>query len=413
MLSGLLGAKDLSFHLTIEQLENASGQPNADIRLSTEVLQRTQQKIRLLGLDPIDTTAQELYESLLERVRSDNDRLESALIHQKEHNRITTGSIAKTLKAVSMPRSCFAIRHSVAKRLLKADQPKSTLKRLGYRSLDSMLKREPIMAIFAAAQLIESSSWNKKLLDQYNSLKPGDFETRDIEVFAPINTRWDNLVEDLLRQERMPIVACKELGGLVLLPLPLDLPGSTLATLLLAIKAINDIRVNSAFCKLQQVKPNFGEIIAGTSRNDSHSLVLIGGQPLPWYVIQKHYSKFPEDYPLELFEPHVHQEDLQLVQIEEVLTYIEPSLEFWLNTDYLGYLKNKQPVSLNLIDIATACSNRLTYTKRITNNLRQNLWCELLLRYFQEKELESSVVRQLDSQLVESQDDPAFSMAFA
>ena len=413
MLSELLGVKDLNFRLSIEQLEKASGRPSADIRLSTEIMQNAQQKIRLLGLDPTDTTPQELYEALMEKVRGDNDRLESALIHQKENNRITAGSIAKTLQAVSMPKSCFGLKHSVAKRLLKADSPKNTLKKLGYRSLDSLLKREPITAVFVAAHLIEPINWQKKLTEQYKQLKPTDFETREIEILAPKTTRWQALVSELAARQRSPLAISKELGGLVLLPVPLDMPASTIATLLLALQAINDIRIDSTFCKLQQVKNDFGEIVANTLRDKSRAQVLIGGQPLPWYVIQKHYSSFSANFPLELFEPHVHQEDLQLVQIEDVLSYIEPTLDFWQKTNYLGVSSSKQTVSLNIIDVAVNSCNRLNFAHRTNASLRQNLWAELLLRYLQETELEHAVVTQLDAKLVGNNEEQGYSVAFA
>ena len=405
MLAELLGVGEISFHLNIEQLEKASGRPSADIRLTTEIIQNTKRKIKGLGLDPDDTTPRELYEMLVERLRGDNDRLESALIHQKENNKITSRSLAQTLEALSIPKNCFAIKHSVAKKILKKVPPTLTLKQLGYRSLDSLLKRESATAVFLSAKLIESPNWQRKVAEQYKHLKPSDFETRKIEIYSPKTQRWEQLSSELSKKERSTVAICKELGGLIILPLPLDMPGSTLATLALSLYAINDIRIHSAFSKLQLVKPNFGEIIANTMVGDVKALALVAGLPLPWHIIQKHYSRLSHSYPLELFEPHIYKEDLQLIGVEEVLSYLEPTLDFWQGTNYLGFSDKGQAVSLNLTDVAINSCNKFVFDQRITTYFREELWAELILKYLQQAELEQTLVQQLDAELIGDQNE--------
>lgn len=43
------------------ELEAANGHPNEDIKLSTQTMNSARSKCRELGLDPTDTTAEELY----------------------------------------------------------------------------------------------------------------------------------------------------------------------------------------------------------------------------------------------------------------------------------------------------------------------------------------------------------------
>ena len=56
-LGELLGQNHPKFKQSIMALERRSGHPNNDIRLSSQIIQSTYQKIRELELDPRDTTA--------------------------------------------------------------------------------------------------------------------------------------------------------------------------------------------------------------------------------------------------------------------------------------------------------------------------------------------------------------------
>ncbi len=131
-----------------------------------------------------------------------------------------------------------------------------------------MLKREPIAAIFVVAEVLEPIAWHKRLTAQYKQLQPSDFEVRDIEIITPKGAHWDELTERLSKQRHSTIMVAQELGGLILLPIPPTMSLSTLTTLLLSLHAINTIRIFSAYTKMQQVKSNFGEIIANAARGD-------------------------------------------------------------------------------------------------------------------------------------------------
>src|SRR5579884_3024656 len=74
-LSESLQAPEPFFRAALLKLESAAGHPNSDIRLTAEVIHATQAKLRQLGLDPKDTTAEELYHALQERIKADDVRL--------------------------------------------------------------------------------------------------------------------------------------------------------------------------------------------------------------------------------------------------------------------------------------------------------------------------------------------------
>src|SRR6185369_14848313 len=78
-LSEALGAVEPVFSRSIQQLEHAAGLPGTDIRLTADIIQKTRTKIADLGLDPDDTTGQELYGALQERLAKDEQTVRSVL----------------------------------------------------------------------------------------------------------------------------------------------------------------------------------------------------------------------------------------------------------------------------------------------------------------------------------------------
>jgi hypothetical protein len=401
MLSELLGAREPDFRLGLQRLEQASGEPNADIRLSSEILQRTQAKIRELGLDPHDTTGEELYSSLLERLKHDEVKVRQALRLDKNADGVAVMSaVERTLRTLEVPKSCFALKHSVAKRLLQKRPPKKAMAALGYRSLESFLKHEPVSLIYAAAWATEAEAWRRDFIAQYAALSPSDFEPRAVEIVLPQVGRWTKLANQLTTVSRHNSLYFPELGAIILLPLSETKPGLALVSLLFALLELNDIRSASALLKLQQVKPNFGGLVAQVASGAPLLGTNLAGQPLSWQVVRHYYGNFPENYRADIFEPHVQADDLAWQQAEAVLAKAIPALEFWSDSATLALLDRTQPVSLNLFDVALSYCNQLPFAERIVQFLQQNLWHELLLRYLHQDALEQSLLGQLQTELV-------------
>lgn len=405
VLSELLGVPEPNFRLSLNRLERVSGLPSNDIRLSSEIGRASQAKLRELGLDPHDTTGPELYAALQERLKADDARLLAALRTASKDEDVVS-SVAHALRNVPVSKSCFALKAPVAKKILKKVAPKKAMKQLGYRSLESMLKHEPIASLYAAAWLVESNTWRKSIIDQYKSLQATDFESRDIAIVSPTSTRWQQLAGTVVAQKKHNVVSFKELGAIVLLPISsADQPPATATTtLLLALHAWNEIRASGTFLKLCQVKADFGGIVQTVVTDEPRLTAEMLDQPVPWQIIQRYYARFKDAFRSEIFEPHIQVEDLSWHSIEKVLTHLEPSLEFWKGTAHLSLLHEHQPVSFNIIDVALGYCNSLPYQNRIVQYFRHSLWNELLIRYLKHENVEQTVLGQLQSELV---DEPA------
>lgn len=414
-LSQSLGATEPAFSQRLEQLEQASGAPSADIRLTAENMQKVRGKIAELGLDPKDTTAPELYAALQGRLRDDELRVRAALnIADDATTEAALASLTQFLQEAAGQEKCFALKAGAARKLLKNKPPKLAMKRLGYRSLDSFIKHEAAANIYAVALIAESPAWHKAFREQYAKLKPADFEQRPMQVLHPASKRWDELAASFVSTAKHNILLFKELGTAVVLPLDESLDGLAVMTLLQVLNMCNDIRTHSSFAKLQQVNPAFGKIIQKASLGEPYTSAQLAGQPVPWRMVQRYFAQTSHAYHPEIFEPHVQSEDLTWRHAEDVLAELAPALKFWQGTQSLCLIHDDgQPVSLNAMDVALGLCNRLNFGDRVVHFVRENLWHELMLRYLNHENLERVVMGQIGRDLGAAPAETDMSLALA
>lgn len=403
ILSELLGATEPMFTLALKQLEEISGNPSVDIRLTAEIVGKVRLKTQELGLDPDDTTGKELYYALLNKVHENDEHLVKQ-IGGTDPNDVKTlmPLMKKAWEDTKIPKSCWVLKKSVAKAMLKKTPPKAIMKHLKYRSVDSMLKRENIGEIYGALRFAEDPKWLNTFNEHYKKLKPSDFETRDIEVLEMPLERWGDLSGHFIHKKKHNITHLKELGYILMLPIGKDvqLKGITIFALPLLFHYLNEIRLYSAFFKLKQMQPKFGEIVANTLIADPPQAAVMAGQQIHWRVIQRYFARLENEYHPEIFEPHVQPEDLHWRRAEELLFEVDPELGFWRDLDYVGVNHAGRPLPLNLLDVAASYVNDMPYSQRAIYHFRDSLWNEIFARYMGQKNLEHAVLQQLDNNLI-------------
>lgn len=197
----------------------------------------------------------------------------------------------------------------------------------------------------------------------------------------------------------------KEIGVIVMLPLPVDrLPGVTITVLSLVLYAINEVRMFSAHFKLQQVEANFGRRLAISLLNDEGHHVQIGGHQIHWRAVQRHFGNQAASRHPEVFEPHLQAEDLAWHKVEATLYRLEPALKFWHDMDYVAKsTADGRPISFNLIDNALNYVNQLPFGQRMYAHAKNALWNELYGRYLMQPVIESHVLKQFDNNVLESE----------
>lgn len=402
-LRDLLDAEEPIFSLSLQQLERASGQAGTDARLIGEIVQKVQAGKKTLGLDPHDTTSKEFYAALLSRVQQDNVRV-TKLIGGSDPDDVTemVPKIVKAVEKMKVNRSCWVLKRSVAKRLLKTMPPEKLMKHLGYRSVDSMLKNENIDEVYTALRFSEGGDWLNKYNELFKTVKPSDFETRDINIVIMDHDKYVDLAEHFVEKKLHNITHTKEMGVIVVVPMrTARMKGITLKSLPLIFHYINEIRLYSAFFKLKQVEKNFGETVVETLIADPGSAAQMAGQYVHWRVIQRYFGKMRDENHPEAFQPHVHPEDLHWRRAEEMLALLDPEMAFWTDVDYVGEIADDgMPITFNLMDVSLAYSNDEPYESRYYYHFRESLWNEIFMRYMGHKNLENSILKQLDNDMI-------------
>jgi len=397
-----MGAAEPAFRAQLMRLEQAAGLPGADIRLMMEIINETRGKLRDLGLDPHDTTGPELYAALQTRLLRDEVQVRAAL------NMRADGSAQSVLEAVhahlakmKLPTQTLVVKQSAMRSLLKKLQPKATMKKLGYRSMDSMIKHEPAALLLAAASIVESREWQARRLKAYEKLKARDFEVREANFYFPKSKRWPEIAAEYTSSTKHNMLMVPELGAVIILVPDHDLPALAITTLLLGVDSVNEMRSLGSYLKLQQVRPDFGKVFAEALQNEPLTTADLAGEPLPWKALQWFYGRGHSPYYPDAFEPHVQPEDLTWHNAEDVLAQLHPALEFWQGSQLLALLDAQgHTISLNMLDVALSVCNGLSYTQRIVRNLRMNLGRELLARYLHQDNLHALLLGKLDAGLV-------------
>ncbi len=397
-LSELLGAIEPMFSLSIRELEQVSGQPGQDIRLTAEIIGKVHLRTRELGLDPKDTTGPELYEALVQLAKR-HDQFLLKVIGAPRPSRVedVVPRVVELFESLDLPRSVWTLKPASARKLLKKMPPKRLMKQLGYKSVDSMLKREAISELFAGLRLVESQAWLDKFIHSYKYLTASDFELRRLQVIQLDAKRWGAIAPGYVARRHHHLTHLKELGVIAIVPMPMsELPGICLSTLLLLLHYANELRLYSTWFKFHQLRPQFGNILVDTLLHDPNNAAIVAGQHLHWRVVQRYYGR--QTHHPEIFEPHIQAEDLLWRQAEDVLYRIEPALKFWQDMDYVGAMQPAGvPVSFNLMDMCVNYCNHLPYSGRVAYHLRTALWNEIFMRYLGQQTIEQQLLKQLDT----------------
>lgn len=404
MLSRLLQASQPVFDTTIKQLEDQTGNRSIDAGLIAEILETAHQKMRELKLDPADTNGKELYNTLINTVKSHDEHLAKELGGKDPTSlREMTPRILQRIEDVDMPREGWFLKDEVAKDMLLRTPPKNVIERLGYSSAKKMLQNENLYEVYGALRFAEESDWLEEYNRQYESLTPDDFETRNIQVIQYDPDKWGDIASHFIEKKLHNITHLKELGVIMTMPVSSDapMPGVTLKVMPLILHYFNEIRLYSSFFKLMQDKKNFGEIFTNTLIADPSPVAVTQTDTVHWRVLQRYFGKLKDEHHPELFEPHVQPEDLHWRKAEEVLYEVDPELEFWHDLDFIGlFMNDDEPVTFNLMDVSLSYSNQLSFEDRYLYHFREALWNEIFVRYLGQQNLEDRVLKRLDNELI-------------
>lgn len=404
ILADLLNAKEPLLNLALRQLEDYTHRPGVDAALIGEMVQKANTRARQLGLHG-DYTGRELYQALINRVEEDNARLAKKIGGKNPDDLYEMIPLIKEAVAgIDMPRNAWVIKEEVAREMLRKMPPPNIMKLLGRRKVEALLKQEDLYEVYGALRFAEDGDWLNEFIELYKDLTPGDFETRQIKVVSYDAKKWGDIAEHFIEKKLHNITHLKELGVIMTMPVTKDSSmsgkGITLKVMPLLLHYYNEIRLYSAFFKMIKGKANFGELVVDTLIADTPNTSLIDGEEVNWRVIQRYYGKLPDESHPEMFEPHVHPEDLHWRKAEDIIYEYDPEMKFWQDMDYVGVIKDGDIVTLNLMDVALSYANGLEYQDRYIYHFRESLWNEIFIRYMGRANLEDRILMRLDNEMI-------------
>lgn len=401
-LRDLLDAEEPIFSTALRQLEKASGHPAADARLIGDITQKVHDRMRKLGLDPANTTGEELYHALCSRIAEDNERV-TRLVGATDSSdvRQLVPLLIDTANKVDFNRRVFVMKRDKAKDFLRQMPPENLMKKLGYETVDAMFDGEDFDELYTALRFSEGGDWLNAYNECLKTVTPDDYEERDIRILAMDHDKYVDLAEHFTLKKLHNVTHTKELGVIVVVPLrDAHSKGLTLKTLPLLLHYLNEVKLYSNFFKLKAKQPNFGEVVVTTLIADPGTASQMAGQYVHWRVIQRYYGKLKDETHKEDFEPHVHPEDLHWRRAEDLLYQIDPKMEFWRGIDYAGLTFDGAPVSVNFVDVSLSYANGMSYEERYFYHMRESLWNEIFIRYMSYPNLEKQILQQLDNDMV-------------
>lgn len=195
-LAKMLSKPEAQVAKFIGQMEDKFGNPSHDVRLLVEVNQAVRGKIASLGLDPKDTTEQELYHALLAKFAATAGQVDKALglkINSEFDSRLSRAiGVAKHLTSNAQ---LWALKSSAAKNLLLSLPPKKLMGQLHYRSSVSMLKHENIGELYLLAPYAESNTWQSELTKAATRLASNNYGLYPINFIHLRAARCHNFIE--------------------------------------------------------------------------------------------------------------------------------------------------------------------------------------------------------------------------
>ncbi len=392
LLVQLLGVQEKGFKQYIEKLERACLRPGIDIRLSAEIITKTREKARALGLSKKDTTPKELYYALKGRLVENDKSLRTVLKLEKATPEKIAKTLASTTQKLSKNELCLSLTTAGTKRILKAVPPRKTMRALSYRSLDSVMKRTDPRLLYAVANLVEDKSWRSQAHAKMRRLDAKDIVWHPVESLAVPKT-WHKKLQDIFKDEGMYIVNA-ETGVVCTLPIVNDeKPGLTTLSLGLLLQAAQRLSIESLPYRQNAFNQGYSVILPELAHGVRPPLVSIHGLMPTWKVVHELIGK--GHISAQSPETEFLVGDIGWQSTEMKLASLVPEMDFWVDSHYLAVGKSNKPVSLHLIDVASSVVQDAKYGDHNTHHFEDSLWNELQVRYLQEDVLSHSLVDQL------------------
>ena len=358
-------------------------------------------------------SAEEIYKSLIDKIREDDLQLFKALGKPSFMLKEDVDVVLNKIKELVSPCEGFFLKKEKAIEFLKTEPPKKIISYLGYKDVDELIAREDVFEIYAAIRLFEDVEWFNSIFSrQYLNLKATDFEKRKIEMRS-LGQKWVGVAQHFLKKRYQNISHLKELGFIFVVPVELGILGEVTRMFSLALHYFYEVKFNSELFEklLIQDPDNFGKNLASIIRVDIIDKRPPDTDKLRWFIIPRYLAKYDEN-DWRLMEPHISPEALYWIKAEKALSNVNKvfrdvyvNFMFWQDLDFVGdYFKTAAGidvlVSFNLVDTIMSLIREKELEKYLYHH-QESLWNKIFIEYFGEDKLEEAIKENFIKGLVE------------
>ncbi|HET9850613.1 MAG TPA: hypothetical protein VFP35_03255 [Candidatus Saccharimonadales bacterium] len=353
-LAQLLNEPESKIQNAIEKLESLSGYNSEDVRLISEINQQTARKIASLGLDPADTTGEELFQTLQVKLKADSRHLARAFGFKPDDTADQTAQklVALAERCAELPK-ILALKNSAIKVILRNHPPKKLMKKLGYRSLESMLKRQNPRVLLASAPATETSGWSKALAKDLAKLTAADYEYCTPVVTAMTPPAMGKAADRAVTYEPLS-------GVIAVWPAHELKKESAVYDFLLVLQAVEILEAESFYLSHHQFQADFGKKAASLFADSARLPLADELDKFDFQNLWRASKSGPTAF--------------------EKLASTHPLLSWWRDSGHL-LQAGAESVSLNLADNLACLRQGLAYKERVTANAIHQLKSEILKRY--------------------------------
>jgi hypothetical protein len=393
LLADLLGLERREFESAIARLEHMTLGPSIDVRVAVELQAKVREKTQQLGLDPHDTSHEELYYTLLARVERDDVLLREVFgLADADSVSNRCEKIASTLQPLLNKETVLALQPAAIKKILKSVPPKKTLRVLKFRSLDAVLKRVDPYVLYGLAKKLEDKTWHKQLHARLKRLQPRDVGEHSVRLVT-MPEAWVEKLDDKLFQHF--VQAIPEAGAVLLLPtIRAQESGAVLLATGVLLQAAQRLVIESLPYKLRALQHGIEVQIADIANGLAHTLAPVHGMHFSWHAV---YYSLAQGAGQVAQESSFIVSDLEWESTEARLAMLHPELAFWKDTHFAGVYDEARDcvVSLHVLDCASNLVMRKVYGEQAAVHLQGSLWNELQSRYVSLESVETIVHEQL------------------
>lgn len=346
-----------------------------------------------------DASAKEVYDALISKVEADDHLVFEAMGRPCFTAQSDCARVLQVVKKVAGVNHGFFLRREKAMEFLNNQPPRKVMKCLGYDSVEEMIRKEDLFEIYSALRFVEGNDWlNDVFFKQYENLKPGDFEEREIVVRA-LPEKWATIAAPFVERKWHNISHLKEIGVVFVIPVSLEISGELLRMISLIFHYLHEITFYSElFERSADLPETFAANIVSFLRGDILDRRLPEGEKTLWLVVQRYLAKDDEN-DWRLFAPHINPEAIHWVKagndvlrLGEALDGKDVDLSFWAGLDWAGdYFKdevgNDTLVSFNLVDTVMSLVKEKEMIKYLYHH-EEALWNQIFAEYFSFGELE-------------------------